>query len=133
MITHHVGGLCLVPRVNTKATVRFHMKDLTSIVPPVLHSQLRASKYYAERSNSLVIHADGSRRQSDNIRECFHKLRLLIEASGKTAVKGETLPEQAAKLKNLYVPVGLILSARIWNANVDVFQAEESKRSSPQG
>ncbi|MCJ1260793.1 hypothetical protein MMC22_000656 [Lobaria immixta] len=94
-------GRLMFSRVNTKATVRFHMQDLTSIIPPVLHSQLRASTYYAERSNSLIIHADGSRNQNDNIRECFHKLQLLIKASGKAAVKGETSPEQAAKVKNL--------------------------------
>ena len=131
---HPSRGRLMFSRVNTKATVRFHMQDLTSIIPPVLHSQLRASTYYAERSNSLVIHADGSRKQNDNIRECFHKLQLLIKASGKTAVKGETSPEQAAKVKNLYVPVSVLISAaRIRNANGDIFQAEESKRSSPQG
>lgn len=95
-------------RVNSKATVRFQMKDLTSIIPAILHPQLRASKYYAEKSHSLVIHADGSRKQSDNIDECFQRLQLLIEAAGKTAVKGETSPEQVARVRNLYVPVGLI-------------------------
>lgn len=85
------------------------MKDLTSIIPAILHASLRASKYYAEKSHSLVIHADGSRKQSDNLHECFQKLRLLIVAAGKTAVKGETSPEQAAKVRNLYVPVDLIL------------------------
>lgn len=100
-------------RVNTKATVRFQMQDLSCIVPALLHSQLRASKYYAKNSHSLVIHADGSRKQSDNIHECFQKLRRLIEAAGKTVVKGETSPKQAARVRNLYVPVGLIFAARI--------------------
>ena len=121
----------MLSRVNSKATVRFQMKDLTSIIPAVLHPQLRASKYYAENSHSLVFHADGSRKQSDNIHECFHKLQLLIEATGKTAVKGETSPDQAARVKSLYVSVDLTSATRICNANFDNFQGEKSKRSSP--
>ncbi|MCJ1471299.1 hypothetical protein MMC07_009947 [Pseudocyphellaria aurata] len=89
-----------VNKVNSKATVRFQMKDLTPIIPAILYAQLLASKYYAANSHSLVIHADGSRKQADNVHECFKKLWLLIEA-GKTAVKGETSPEQVARVKNL--------------------------------
>lgn len=115
----------MLSRVNSKATVRFQMKDLTSIIPVLLHSQLRASKYYAEKSHSLVIHADGSRKQSDNIHECFQKLRLLIEAAGKTVVKGETSPEQAVRVKNLYVPVASSSAAGIWDANFRQFPGRE--------
>lgn len=114
-------GRLMFGRVNSKATVRFQMKDLSCIVPAILHSQLRASKYYAERSHSLVIHTDGSRKQTDNVHECFQKLRRLIEAAGKTVVKGETSPKQAARVKNLYVTVGLIFAARIWNADFERF------------
>ncbi len=36
------------------------------------------------------------------MQECFQKLRLLIETAGKSVVKGETSPEQLAKVKKLY-------------------------------
>lgn len=94
------------------------MKDLTPIIPAILYAQLLASTYYAEKSHSLVIHADGSRKQADNVHECFKKLWLLIEATGKTAVKGETTPEQVARVKNLYVSIGCVLAARIWDPNL---------------
>ena len=89
--------------MNSKATVRFQMKDLSYIIPDVLLPQLRASKYFAERSQSLVIQADGSRKQTANVQECFHKLNLLVLDAGKHAVKGETSPEHVAKVRRLYV------------------------------
>ena len=70
-------------------------------VPDILHSQLRASRYYADNSKALVIQADGSRKQSDNVEACFTKLRDVIIQAGKAAVKGETLPEQARKVETL--------------------------------
>jgi peptidyl-tRNA hydrolase ICT1 len=94
----------LIPRrVNSKATARFQLKDLTPLVPSIIHQQLQKSQYYAPKSQTLVIHADGSRKQSDNVDQCFHTLRDLILAAGKTVVKGETSPEQRARVKQLYV------------------------------
>lgn len=96
-------GRLMVGRVNSKATARFQMKDLISLMPGILHHQLRRSRYYAPNSETLVIQADGSRRQSDNVDQCFQILRDQIVAAGKLAVKGETSPEQKAKVKKLYV------------------------------
>ena len=90
-------------RVNSKATLRFQMNDLLSRTPVVLHPQLYASRYYAPRSHTFVIQADGSRRQSENVRNCFQKLKLFIEAAAKIAVRGETSPEKAAKFRKMYV------------------------------
>lgn len=88
-------------RVNSKATVRYRMSKLFTATPAILHTALRASKYFAEKSNSLVIQADGSRRQADNVQECFQKLKLLIESAGKNVIRGETTPEQMAKVRQL--------------------------------
>lgn len=90
-------------RVNSKATARFQMKDLISLVPGILHHQLRRSRYYAPKSETLVIQADGSRRQSANVDQCFQILRDQIIAAGKIVVRGETSPEQKARVKKLYV------------------------------
>lgn len=88
-------------RVNSKATVRYRMSKLFTATPAILHAALRASKYFAEKSNSLVIQADGSRRQADNVQECFQKLKLLIESAGKNVIRGETTPEKMAKVRQL--------------------------------
>lgn len=48
-----------------------------------------SSRFYAEKSNSLVIQADGNRKQSDNVLECFEKLYALILGVGKAVIRGE--------------------------------------------
>ena len=95
--------LMVFGRTNSKATARFQWKDLSSLVPRILHQQLRKSQYYAPNSESLVIQADSSRKQRDNVDQCFQILRDLIITAGKIAVKGETSPEQEARVKGLYV------------------------------
>lgn len=87
--------------MNSKATVRFQMSELFTTIPAILHTSLRASKYFAEKSDSLVIQADGSRKQAENVQECFQKLKLLIESAGKNVIKGQTTPEQMAKVRQL--------------------------------
>lgn len=88
-------------RVNSKATVRVPLKHLHSIVPGILYEQLASTRYYAERSDSLVIQADSSRKQTENVQECFAKLQDLFLFAGKNTVQGETSPEQAAKVRKL--------------------------------
>lgn len=92
-----------VGRVNSKATARFQMKDLIAIVPTILHQPLRRSQYYAPNSESLVIQADTSRKQRENVDQCFQILRDLILSSGKIAIRGETSSTQKARVKGLYV------------------------------
>ncbi len=92
----------MLERVNSKATVRLFMKDLLPLIPNVLHQEIKDSRFHAERSHALVIQADGSRKQGDNVEEAFTKLRDLIIAAGKKRVRGETSPEQVKKMKNLY-------------------------------
>ena len=88
-------------RVNSKATVRFSMKDLLPLIPNVLHQQLLASQYYAEKSHSLVIKSEESRKANENTQKCFEKFRDLIMTVGKSTIKGETSLEQVAKVKKL--------------------------------
>ena len=93
---------CLMPsRTNSKATLRLSLKDLLPPLPKLLHDQLQASRYYASRSNSLVIQADSSRKQTENAQDCYRKLQDLLLAAGRSAVRGETTPAQVAKVKLL--------------------------------
>lgn len=93
----------IIGRLNSKATARFHMKDLLSIVPRILHEPLRKSQYYARKSECLVIQADFSRKQRYNVNRCFWILYDIIKTAGRKNVKGETSLEQKAKVEELYV------------------------------
>ncbi len=92
----------MLKRINSKATIRLFVKDLLPLVPNAIHEQIKVSRFYAERSQALVISADGSRKQGDNVEEAFTKLRDLIVDAGKKSVRGETPPEQVEKVKKLY-------------------------------
>lgn len=73
------------------------------LVPKILHSDIEASRYHAQKSKSLVIPADGSRDRANNIQECYRKLHALIVAAGRSSVRGETSPGQVEKVKKLSV------------------------------
>lgn len=123
---HRYRRTCsLCRRVNSKATARFQMKDLISIVPTILHQPLRRSQYYAPKSESLVIHADSCRKQGDNVDQCFRILRDLILSAGQIAVRGETAPAQKAKVKGLYVRLFTIAVKVKWTVHVDMFNSRQ--------
>lgn len=75
------------------------LKSLLPLLPGLLHHELMLSRVYAEKSNSLVIQADGSRKQSDNVDECFEKLHALILRIGKAVVRGELSLATKEKIK----------------------------------
>ena len=73
------------------------------LVPELLHPEIEASRYYARNSNSLVFQGTASRDQTINVDECYKKLHALIMAAGRSTVKGETMPGQVEKVKDLSV------------------------------
>ncbi len=60
-----------------------------------------SSRYYAEKTSSLVIQSDESRKASANKETCVRKLNELIVEVYKHAVPGETTDEQKEKVKRL--------------------------------
>ena len=78
------------------------MKDLLPLTPPIFRIPLVESRYYALKSDALVFQADSSRKQSDNVEECFRKLHDLIIHVGQLVIKGETSTVQVQKVKKLY-------------------------------
>ncbi len=90
-------------RVNSKATLRLPVNLLQPLLPGLFHQPLVLSRYYAGKSNSLVIQADGNRKQGDNVLQCFEKLHGIILAIGKSVVRGETSLNQKERVKSLYV------------------------------
>ena len=99
----HGYPILTTSRTNSKATVRLPVKDFLPLIPTMLHAPVKSSRYYASRSDSLVIHSDSSRKQGDNVNDCFQKLRQLIINIGETTVKGDTSSQQANKVEKLCV------------------------------
>ncbi|OJD28073.1 hypothetical protein ACJ73_00529 [Blastomyces percursus] len=90
-----------VNKVNSKVTLKIPLSSILRLVPRALHAQIRSSRYFAERSDSLVIQSDETRKQTKNLDLCFEKLWELLVIAGKTAIPGETSPEQRKKVEAL--------------------------------
>ena len=77
------------------------MPSLLQRIPKLLHRPIETSRYYAAKSNDVVIQADDSRKQNDNVNACFRKLHELIVQAGRQTVPGETSPEQSKRVEAL--------------------------------
>ena len=97
--TRVLTPLCL--RVSSKATLRIPTLSLLPLIPALLHPHILTSRYHAAKSHELVIQADDSRKQSDNITACFRRLHEVIVQAGKLAVPGETSVEQSKRVEGL--------------------------------
>ena len=100
-------------RVNSKATLRIPLSALLPLLPSILRSAITSSRYCAAKSDALVIQADDSRKQNDNVQSCLVKLHNLIVEVGQDAVPGETSVEQTERVKRLYVEIA-VWRCRCW-------------------
>ncbi|KAJ5439490.1 uncharacterized protein N7458_010488 [Penicillium daleae] len=90
-----------VNKVNSKATLKVPLATLFPLVPRLLHSPLRASRYATDRSQALVIQSDESRQQATNVDLCYEKLNRLLVSSAKEIIPGETSQEQRDRVSKL--------------------------------
>jgi peptidyl-tRNA hydrolase ICT1 len=88
-------------RTETKATTTWPIAQLLSVLPTLLHSGLRESKYYSRRSDCLTIQAQTQRSRSANTDENRQKLFDELDALYRQTVPGETTPEKAKKYEAL--------------------------------
>ncbi len=88
-------------RVNSKVTLRMPMDRLLPLVPPALHGTIRDSRFYAAKSNSIVVQADHARNQHDNIHLCVQKLFDMLVDAGRTVIPGSTSKDQKERVKKL--------------------------------
>ncbi|KAI1939967.1 hypothetical protein LOZ66_002402 [Ophidiomyces ophidiicola] len=93
----------------TRVTLKVPLAALLPLVPSILHPEIRSSRYFAGRSDSLVIHSDETRKQSRNLELCFEKLHDTLVEAGKAAVPGETSLQQQKKVQKLWVAYGIFL------------------------
>ncbi|KAF9889177.1 hypothetical protein FE257_007666 [Aspergillus nanangensis] len=90
-----------VNKVNSKATLKVPLVDLMPLVPRILHSPLRSSRYFAERTQTLVIQSEESRKQADNVDSCFDKLHQLLKTMAAEVIPGETSEAQKDRVQKL--------------------------------
>ncbi|KAI4733348.1 hypothetical protein E4T50_16094 [Aureobasidium sp. EXF-12298] len=88
-----------VNKVNSKATLRLPLSALLPMLPAVIRPAVSKSRYSAK--DDLVIQADDSRKQNDNVHHCFIKLHHMIVQAGREVVPGETSAEQVERVKKL--------------------------------
>ncbi|RHZ66544.1 hypothetical protein CDV55_103537 [Aspergillus turcosus] len=90
-----------VNKVNSKATLKVPLQSLLPLVPRILHPHLRSSRYYAERTHTLVIQSEESRKQAANVESCYEKLHHLLKTTAEDVIPGETSEEQREKVQKL--------------------------------
>ncbi|CAI6338963.1 unnamed protein product [Periconia digitata] len=90
-----------VNKVNSKATLKLPLDALLHHIPSPLHAHIRASRYVTLKSNAFVIHADDSRKQSDNAHSCYKRLLEEVRDAGRNAIPGQTSAAQAQRVKHL--------------------------------
>ncbi|KAF7505985.1 hypothetical protein GJ744_012332 [Endocarpon pusillum] len=90
-----------VNKVSSKAQLRVPVDKLFPRIPSLLHSSVMASRYYAEKSRSLLIQADESRKQTANREACYRKLHELVVELARDRIPGETSESQKDKVKQL--------------------------------
>ncbi|KAH6653171.1 hypothetical protein BKA67DRAFT_310489 [Truncatella angustata] len=90
-----------VNKTETKATTVWPVFELTRMLPKLMHSPLRSSRYYTSRTDSLTIQAQTQRSRSANTDENFDKLVEEIRRIYREAVPGVTNTKKAKKYEAL--------------------------------
>lgn len=117
-------------RVNTKATLRVPLDSLLPLLPPIVRAPLLADPHVAPRSRDLLIHADDSRKQSENRERCRAKLFQLIARIGRENIPGETPESKRKRIEDLYVSwlLSRVVGMETERGVLTVRQSESSER-----
>ncbi|KAB5542681.1 hypothetical protein GE09DRAFT_1136115 [Coniochaeta sp. 2T2.1] len=90
-----------VNKTETKAITSWPVAQLQGILPKILHSGLRDSRYYAERNDCISLQAQTSRSRTANAEENHQKLFHEIQRLYDERVPSETSPEKRQKYAQL--------------------------------
>ncbi|KAJ9130282.1 hypothetical protein NKR19_g9963 [Coniochaeta hoffmannii] len=90
-----------VNKTETKAITSWPVSQLMSILPKMLHTGLRESRYYAERNDCISLQAQTSRSRTANADENHQKLFEEIQRLYEERVPSETSPEKRQKYAQL--------------------------------
>ncbi|KAL1875951.1 hypothetical protein VTK73DRAFT_9662 [Phialemonium thermophilum] len=90
-----------VNKTETKATTSWPVSQLIAVLPALLHGPIRTSRYYARRTDSIVVQAQSQRSRAANMDENHQKLFEEIQRLYSATIPGETSPEKKQKHDNL--------------------------------
>ncbi|KAM5274666.1 large ribosomal subunit protein mL62 isoform 2-T2 [Ctenodactylus gundi] len=100
-----LSDLCslLLPPVNSKAEVRFHLATADWITEPVREKIALAHKNKINRSGELILTSESSRYQFRNLADCLQKIRdMIAEASQEpTQPSKEDARLQRLRIENM--------------------------------
>ncbi|KAJ2896976.1 uncharacterized protein MKZ38_005075 [Zalerion maritima] len=90
-----------VNKTESKATTTWSIIQLEHLCPKLMHTGLRESKFFAQRSNSMIFHAEEHRSKTANQDENPRKLYEELQKIYKASVPGGQSAEKVAKYTNL--------------------------------
>ncbi|KAG0634468.1 hypothetical protein HOY80DRAFT_1060034 [Tuber brumale] len=67
-----------VNKVNSKVTLRLDLSTKGGFIPPFILEEVQKRSKYMTSNNEIVIQSDTSRRQAENIENCYRKLYTSI-------------------------------------------------------
>ncbi|KAK7210444.1 hypothetical protein V2G26_017622 [Clonostachys chloroleuca] len=114
-----------VNKTETKAVTAYPLKDLFAILPKVLHSALRSSRYYTANNDSLTFHAQTQRSRTLNAEDNGRKLMDEITRIYRENTPSETSEEKKQKYKEV--------AQRFHNSRLMSKKAHSSKKQSRRG
>lgn len=88
-------------RTETKATTVWPVSKLFAVLPKIMHSGIRSSKYYSQRNDSLMFQAQTQRSRTANADENRQKLFDELRSLYDRTVPGETSVDKTRKYEAL--------------------------------
>lgn len=88
----------------TKATLHLDLTKNATFLPDFVLQKVRENSRHITREDEIVIQADGTRKQSENLEEAYQRLHKILVESVSVDVPGVTSAEKKKRVKELYSP-----------------------------
>jgi peptidyl-tRNA hydrolase ICT1 len=90
-------------RLATKATLHLDLTNRAGFLPDYILRKVRENSRHLTKNDEIVIQADDSRKQPQNVEECFNRLHKILLSCVAKDVPGATSAEQKKRVAGLYV------------------------------
>ncbi|KAF8250257.1 hypothetical protein K440DRAFT_177694 [Wilcoxina mikolae CBS 423.85] len=91
-----------VNKLSTKATLHLDLgSKARTFLPDYILRKVRENSRHLTRNDEIVIQADGSRKQSENMEEVYHRLHKIIVSCVSKDVPGVTSAEKKKRVAQL--------------------------------
>ncbi|KAA8895061.1 hypothetical protein FN846DRAFT_971360 [Sphaerosporella brunnea] len=90
-----------VNKLSTKATLHLSLKTASEFLPGFVVKKVRENSRHLTKDDEIVLQADESRKQSENMQAAFHRLHQILVSSVAADVPGVTSAEQKQRVAQL--------------------------------